>query len=91
MTTWAQPTIHINGTGKADLLNGYRQAMAAVRLAIDAVRSTAPHGRDYYVQRDNPIQMAMREHAERLVKLQSVFDELQALAIHVSNQGRDNG
>jgi len=83
----AMPTVHLNGTGKAELLNGYRQAMAAVRLAINTVQSTAPHGRDYYVQKDNPIQAAITEHSERLQVLEHVFNELETLAVHVMEQG----
>jgi hypothetical protein len=82
----AMPTVHLNGTDKHSLLLGYRAAMAALNLAIDAVQDTAPHGRDYYVQNFNPIQQAMSEHAERLQKLQRVMQEIEALAIHVSDQ-----
>jgi hypothetical protein len=82
----AMPSVHLNGTGKTALLLGYNTARAALNLAIQSVQDTAPHGRDYYVQKDNPIQMAMREHAARLEKLRQVASELEALAIHVSDQ-----
>jgi hypothetical protein len=88
MTTWAQPTVHLNGTSKESLLNGYRVAMAAVRLAINAVQSTAPHGRDYYVQKDNPLQAAITEHSKRLQVLEHVYNELETLAQHVMEQGK---
>jgi hypothetical protein len=82
----AMPSVHLNGTGKQSLLLAYRAAITAVNLAIDTVQDTAPHGRDYYVQKDNPIAAAIIEHAERLAKLHRVRQELEALAIHVSDQ-----
>jgi ethanolamine utilization cobalamin adenosyltransferase len=82
----AMPSVHLNGTGKRTLLLGYQTAISALNLAIDAVRDTAPHGRDYYVQRNHPIQIAMAEHYARLEKLHQVARELEALAIHVSDQ-----
>jgi hypothetical protein len=82
----AMPSVHLNGTDKHSLLLGYRTAIAALNLAIKTVQDTAPHGRDYYIQKDNPIQRAIAEHAERLQKLHRVMQEIEALAIHVSDQ-----
>jgi hypothetical protein len=82
----AMPSMHLNGTGKTELLMGYRTAIAALHLAIKTVQDTAPHGRDYYVQKDNPIQKAMAEHVVRLKVLHCVMKEIEALAIHVNDQ-----
>jgi hypothetical protein len=82
----AMPSVHLNGTDKESLLLGYRAAMTAVNLAIQTLQDTAPHGRDYYVQKDNPIGRAIDEHFARMQKLQRVMDEIEALAIHVSDQ-----
>ena len=46
------PTIHPNGSSKADLLAKLRTAISLIDKAIDAIRQTAPNGRDYYPQRD---------------------------------------
>jgi hypothetical protein len=82
----AMPTVHLNGTDKESLLLGYRTALTALNLAIETVQDTAPHGRDYYVQVNHPIQIALAEHYARLEKLQRVLQEIEALAIHVSDQ-----
>lgn len=77
------PIIHLNGSGKASLLNDYRSAMEKVRDAIDATNATCPNGRDYYVS-DDPAAYtkARREHIARVTQLQNVYDELLALAMH---------
>jgi hypothetical protein len=82
----AMPSVHLNGTSKESLLLGYRAAITYLNLAIEAVQNTAPHDRDYYVQKDNPIAAAIIEHAARLDKLHRVMQEIEALAIHVSDQ-----
>lgn len=79
MTT---PTIHLNGTSGADLLEGYRTAMEAVASAQHALQSVYPNARDYYPQGPEAIQTAILEHKARWDKLQAVYLELHELAIH---------
>ena len=76
------PTIHMNGTSKADLFDGYMTALEAMQAAIDAVIQTGPNGRDYYPQGDAALRQAMDEHRDRLKRLGAVADELNALAAH---------
>jgi hypothetical protein len=80
MTT---PTIHLNGTSRESLLDGYRNAADALRGAIAALQQTAPHGRDYYPQGDNVLYVATDEHYARLEKLQQVLNEINELALAV--------
>lgn len=83
------PTVHLNGTGKKGLLEQYEDAGHALREAIDKLRGTAPHGRDYYVSKDpDALRKATEEHRARLIKLSDVLIELQELAIAVNEQGR---
>jgi predicted protein tyrosine phosphatase len=82
------PTLHLNGTPATDLRHAYLAAMDAVQDAQDAVRQTAPNGRDYYPQGPDAINAAQEEHASRLAALQRVFDELQELAVHCMEGGR---
>jgi hypothetical protein len=42
------PVIHLNGTSPKDLLEGYRNACAAVRDAMDAIAKIEFNARDYY-------------------------------------------
>lgn len=76
-----KPTIHLNGTHRADLHDGYRSAYDAVQEAITVMNRTHPHGRDYYVQGSGVIVNATAEHFARLRKLESVMKELEELAL----------
>jgi hypothetical protein len=78
------PTIHMNGTSKADLLDRYMTALMAVEAAIDAVAQTAPHGRDYYPQGDDALRQAQAAHQSRLIRLHAIVLELDTLADHTS-------
>ena len=77
-----KPTIHLNGTGAEDLLEGYRTAMEGVSNAQNAMRAAWPNGRDYYPQGPDAINVAIREHAVRLLKLEEIHADLTELAVH---------
>lgn len=82
------PTMHSNGTGAAILVAQNRDASAAVRAAMDALASAAPHARDYYVQGPDAYLKARAEHDARMGALRKIHDEIRAIAIAVSRQGR---
>jgi hypothetical protein len=73
------PTVHLNGTSKMSLLEGYETAYNAVKLAIDALVDTAPHGRDYYVEADDAYSKARDQYLDRLRKLEEVQRDLEEL------------
>jgi hypothetical protein len=79
------PTVHINGTSRDELLGQLETAAAALNTAIEKLSNAAPNGRDYYPQGPRAWARANDEHVARLGKLQSVYEELQALwqAIYV--------
>ena len=77
------PTIHLNGTPGQRLFVALSLARDAVNVARDAVRATAPNGRDYYLQPGNAIGEAEAEHRTRIAKLEAVSDELHGILIHV--------
>ena len=77
------PTIHLNGTAKADLLEAIEQAHAAVMQAQKKLAETAPNGRDYYPQGPQAIYEAQNEHCARMQKLLDVKLELEAQAEHL--------
>jgi len=79
------PTIHINGTSKEQLFEDLSTALYALQGAREAVQAAAPNGRDYYTQSGNALQQALAQHAERLRSLQTVYDELHAIAEHVQS------
>ena len=44
------PTVHLNGTSKESLLEGNVRILSAVNELREAISSCQFHGRDYYVQ-----------------------------------------
>ena len=85
------PTIHLNGTGKAGLLEGYLNVLAALRDAEAALCKAGPNGRDYYPQGAGAIYRAQDEHRARLVKLDEIKTEIEALALAVDEGGHKGG
>jgi len=81
------PTVHSNGTSKAELLQRVLDALGAVRAGKHALHAAAPHGRDYYVQSDGALDAAVAEHRHRCDKLTAVLFELETLAEEISDQG----
>lgn len=74
------PTIHLNGTSRDSLLEGYAASVLAIRNAIVVLGYTAPNARDYYPQGAWAYQEALGEHRARLAKLDSVLAEIEAIA-----------
>ena len=84
MSNITLPTVHLNGTSRDGLLEGYIAAMDAIRLARKALQSAAPHARDYYVQAGDTFCLAQNQHFVRLARLRETLDELNTLAEHVA-------
>ncbi len=77
------PTIHINGTSREQLLDGYLSALEELERAIYKLSLTAPNGRDYYVQDGDAWRVANAEHLERMRALHAVREELSQIAEHL--------
>jgi hypothetical protein len=75
----AAPTVHLNGTGRAQLVEPLQAAARALRAAIAAVEDAAPNARDYYPQGPGAFERARSEHVARLARLQAVLGELSAV------------
>lgn len=73
------PTVHLNGTPRERLAEGYEAAYRAVTAAIAALYACAPNGRDYYVQGPAAFGRADDEHRARIAALAQVRDDLLAL------------
>lgn len=73
------PTIHLNGTSRAALVDAHYAALVGVQHAIEALADAAPNARDYYVQGPDAYPAARREHEARMHKLADVAHELSAL------------
>jgi hypothetical protein len=84
------PTLHLNGSPARMLLRQYQEAYEAVQLAVQAMRSCAPHGRDYYMQDDPGAFEKARSHHDNLInKLVEVMDDLLDSAQHVQRQDNE--
>lgn len=85
------PTIHLNGTSKAALLQEYETAVRAVDAAEKAVAAVTVHGRDYYMQDDTvpmaAYQEARAQHENLLQRLRDVSTALQATYEAIYSQG----
>lgn len=81
------PTVHLNGTSKAELLAQIEQAYGAIAAAIKALGNAHPNARDYYVQEPAAITAATNEHRSRVDRLVAVNMELHALHVAIDKQG----
>lgn len=81
------PTIHLNGSSRERLVEGYCDASNAIRKAMDVLQEHSPHGRDYYPQGDGAFAAASDEHRARVRKLDEVRIELAAIALAISEAG----
>jgi len=85
-TALTTPTVHLNGTALSALVAQHRAAAEAIRFALAALSEAAPHGRDYYLP--DMFAAAVREHTDRLRRLESVLREISALIRALSAQVR---
>lgn len=70
-----QPIININGTSRDEHIALRREAIDAVRAAIEALRPLAPNGRDYPGQPER-LEVDRMAHFDRLIALRRMDDEL---------------
>ena len=82
------PTVHLNGTSRESLLDDLMKASSALEEAYQALKRTAPNGRDYYPQGPDAVYLAEGEHRSRLERLDSVKGEVDQLAVAVDRAGR---
>lgn len=80
------PSIHMNGTSRAELQRLNCTAWSKINEAISALQHAAPNARDYYVQGDTAYRQAREEHLARIQRLVSVQEELSKMAYHLSGQ-----
>ena len=80
------PTIHRNGTSSKELLQQVLDARSALRASVKAVQNACPNGRDYYLQGDRSIYVALEQHENRLAVLDGVYRELGQIAEAIVNQ-----
>ena len=83
----AIPTVHMNGTSKAQLVDDLMDARYKIDIAMAALCKASPNSRDYYTQGPQAFSKAQEEHAARVVRLNDVAEELYAIAQAIDEQG----
>jgi hypothetical protein len=79
------PTVHFNGTSRESLMDGYEAAWHALEKAYQAIKETAPNGRDFYPQGNAAMNAATEEHFARLRKVDEVKAEISELLVAISS------
>ena len=86
------PTVHLNGTGKKMLLEGNTRILGAINEVKEAINDCVFHGRDYYVQDNDPAMDAFnddnafsRAYNERQKHLQAIADMERYFINHVDH------
>ena len=86
------PTVHLNGTGKKMLLEGNVNILGKINEVKEAIQSCEFHGRDYYVQDNDPAMDAFnddnafsRAYNERQKHLQALADMERYFMNHVEH------
>lgn len=81
------PTIHMNGSDGAHLLDLHEQALATLRELEGKLELCAPNARDFYVQPDpGAATKASAEHRARLATLAKLRAELGAIRDGIADQ-----
>ena len=86
------PTIHLNGTPRDRLLEGNTRILGAINEVKEAINDCVFHGRDYYVQDNDPAMDAFnddnafsRAYNERQKHLQAIADMERYFMNHVEH------
>lgn len=82
----AIPTVHLNGTSQAGLLQQLMDAVSALRAAREAMQKAGPNGRDYYVQGDSSLRTAIQQHTDRLFKIDEVIADYETIMEGIADQ-----
>lgn len=85
MSATAFPIVHMNGSGRAGLLEPIFDAAMAGRRFADAIAATAPNMRDFYPLQDGAerYKTARAEHVARIAAIRAILVDLEAIAEHL--------
>jgi hypothetical protein len=71
------------------LIRQTTDAVNALRKAMKALEKAAPNGRDYYLQGDEAVQQATKEHNLRMSSVAEILEEMRELQMHVYDHAED--
>jgi len=83
--TVSAPRAHLNGTSKSSLIAALDAAHDTIGQAYEALKQTAPNGRDYYTEGPTALETAQDEHRARLLALHNVQAELYAIILAIED------
>jgi hypothetical protein len=69
------PIIHLNGTSKESLLDGYFEVYKALKFSVDKLYDAAPNGRDYYIYGEGAFEKAKETDKGVFNRLLSLMDD----------------
>ena len=72
------PTVHLNGTSRSMLAEGYQNAYRKVADAIESFYGIEFNARDYYVKGPGALETAYRQRVEAFNHLREVHAYLEA-------------
>lgn len=79
------PTVHLNGTGRARLVEGYQNAWESLQSTIETLAKAECHPRDYYVNADPDAYVKARAQRDaQFADLQRIQSEIGAILSHLS-------
>lgn len=87
MEVLSVPTVHMNGTGKEDLVLQMENVYQTINATIDAMCLSRPHGRDYYTQGDNALQVAQKQWEVRMDSLLKIKEDVTGIVTKIYDQG----
>ena len=86
--TIISPTLNINGTSAADLIDPRRAAFDALTNVIIILKQVTPNGRDYPGNADR-CDADRREHFDRLLTLNTLREQIYAEAVAINRNKGD--
>lgn len=79
------PTVHLNGTSKQMLLEGYQNAWQSIQTAIETLAKVEFHPRDYFVNMDPDAYAKARDQRDgQFYELRKIQEELYAVIEHLT-------
>lgn len=76
------PAIHRNGSPPEQLLAPAREALELAQKLRAALGKMSIHGRDYYTIGDAAMELAFREHRQRMTNVEKIMANLEAYCAH---------
>jgi len=85
MKPLVKPTVNLNGSSRDSLVEANANAASAIRKALETVVESKPHGRDFQI--NGGYEEANEAWHERYIKLVTIAQEFEDLAIVLVNEG----